>query len=231
MRQIALVGCASTWAQAPWDDETWTIWAHCSCQPLLNPAQTARVSRWFDMHQVEVWRNGKAWYRGSGSYVDWLGTLTAPVMMQAHYPIVPTSVAYPLREIVETFSIVPADWQVTPDEPRWWHLVRKRGEFSSTFAYMMAFALYDGVDELGVYGIDFTAQEIERVHQRPGAKYWVGMARGLNVPVTIPPESLLQHQDWLYGYERRPDRQEIQAETPVPPVNDPMWFVPTVAHA
>ena len=227
MRRIALVGCAKTWRDAPWDDPGWMIWAHCSMQPLLSEDQIARVSCWFDLHHVTVWRAGKVWYRPTReakTYVDWLGLRSAPVVMQQHYPIVPTSVTYPLREIVETFGIVPTEWKLTPEDDQWWTFVRDRGEFSSTFAYMVAYALYEGVDELAVYGVDFAGNDPEYQHQRPGAKYWIGMARGLNVPVTIAAGSWLEAQPWLYGYELPP-------APPTAKIQDPMWFVEHVAHA
>lgn len=210
MLKVALVGCAPTWKDAPYGDSSWDIWAHASCQPLGLP----RVTRWFDLHQVDVWRQGKVWYRavdGIRTYVGWLASRPEPVTMQQHYPLVPTSEAYPLREIVEAFGIVPAAWGLTPDDPRWWALVKDRSEFSSTVSYMLALALWQQVDELALYGIDFAGKDvagIERRYQRPGAKYWVGVARGLGIPVTVAPGSWFTHQEFLYGYDQTPLLQE-----------------------
>ncbi len=209
MRKIALVGCAKSWAAAPFDDPSWQIWAHASCQPL----GLSRVDRWFDLHRVEVWRQGKVWYKATDAlptYVSWLSALCAPIVMQQHYLIVPTSEAYPLRAVVETFGIVPAEWAITPEATVWWDLVRTRGEFTSTAAYMLALALYEGVDEIALFGIDFIGADelkIERAVQRAGMKYWVGFARALDVPVTVSPGSYFEWNPWLYGYERH--------ETPV----------------
>lgn len=208
--KIALIGGARTWKDAPYGDPDWQIWAHTSCQPLQLP----RVDRWFDLHQLQVWRQGKVWYRANGgpaTYVEWLASREVPVMMQQRYPIVPSSDAYPLQAIVEAFGIVPKDWKLTPDDPSWWTLVRDRGEFTATACYMLALALYEGVDELALYGIDFDGNDllhIERSYQRPGAKYWVGVARGMGVPVTIAAGSRFEYQQFLYGYQMTPQLQE-----------------------
>jgi hypothetical protein len=210
--RIAMIGCARTWADAPYDDPAWTIWAHCSAQPYL---RGRRVDRWFDLHKVEVWRQGKVWYQSRGTdpatYVDWLITRPQPIVMQARYPLIPLSEAYPLAAIVETFGIVPAHLNLTPTDSRWWDWVRDRGEFSSTFAYMLALALYEGdVEEIALYGIDFAQVQTgegteEYRQQRPGAKYWVGVARGLGIPVTVARGSQFERQDWIYGYEVKPE--------------------------
>lgn len=210
--KIALVGCAATWKDAPFDDPSYTIWAHASCQPLHLP----RVDRWFDLHCVSVWRQGKVWYLPDqtepATYVEWLGSRTQPVMMQERYAVIPTSEKYPLKDVVEAFGIVPADWVV--DQATWWNLVKDRGEFSSTAAYMIALALYEGAKELSLYGIDFWAPAsdpiagLERSYQRPGAKYWVGIARGMGVPVTVAPKSWFQQLPWLYGYQT-PQQEQI----------------------
>lgn len=208
--KVALVGCAPTWRTAPYDDPSWTIWAHASCQQLHLP----RVHRWFDIHALSVWRQGKVWYRPEGdeppTYVDWLASRLEPVVMQQHWPVVPASVPYPLRALVEAFGIVPAEWVV--DEATWWRLVRDRGEFSSTAAYMLALALYEGATEIALHGIDFIGQDtrgIERTYQRPGMKYWVGVARGMGVPVTVAPGSWFQSQPFLYGYEPTPEEVSV----------------------
>ncbi len=207
--KIALIGGAPTWRAAPYTDPTWTIWAHASCQPRHLP----RVDQWFDLHRVETWRQGKAWYRPTGeepaTYVQWLASRPQPVVMQQHYPVIPTSVAYPLQAIVEGFGIVPASWDIPADDPRWWGLVRNRGEFTCTAAYMLALALFEGVDELALYGIDFSGDDLlqlERNYQRPGMKYWVGIARGLGIPVTVANGSAFEAQEFLYGYDPFPER-------------------------
>lgn len=211
MRKVAIVGCAPTYTDAPYADPSWDIWAHSSCQPL----HVSRVNRWFDVHDLETWRQGKVWYRPYGkeppTYVEWLQRRTVPVVMQQHYPLIPMSEAYPLRAIVDRFGIVPALWGIT-DEAIWWNLVKDRGEFTSTFTYMLALALAEGVTEVALYGIDFIGRDVadvERSYQRPGAKYWVGVARGMGVPVTVARGSWFEHSDRLYGYPSLPILQEV----------------------
>jgi hypothetical protein len=206
--RVAIVGGAPTWTDAPYADPSWTIWAHTSCQPQHLP----RVDQWFDLHCVPVWRQGKVWYRPAGdeppTYVEWLRSRPEPVVMQQAYPVIPMSVAYPLRDIVEAFGIVPASWGLTPEDPRWWGYVKDRGEFSATVCYMLALALWLGVEELALYGVDFSRKvsaAYREWEQRPGAKYWVGVARGLGIPVTVARGSWFEEQAYLYGYQVRPE--------------------------
>ncbi len=210
-----MLACSPTWQDAPFADETWEIWAHCSGQSFYGDR---RVNLWWDLHDVDTWRQGKVWYKSRAGdppvYVDWLASRSVPVVMQRHYPLIPTSTAYPLREIVEHFNIVPAEWGLTPADPRWWGYVKDRGEFSSTFTYMMAAALYQGATEIAMYGVDFIEYRkgcIDYLYQRPGAKYWVGLARGMGVPVTVARGSWFETGQWVYGYQPRPE--ELKKET------------------
>lgn len=205
--KVALLGGAPTWTDAPFTDPTWQVWAHASCQPLHPP----KVDRWYDLHAVEVWRRGKDWYRPKGdeprTYVEWLASQRVPVVMQQHYPIVPTSVAYPLRAIVEGFGIVPKDWAVS--DAQWWRLVTDRGAFAATGCYLLAQAIYEGADEIALYGMDYSGNDvlhIERTVQKPGVLYWVGVARGMGIPVSV--HGSLFDQTFLYGYEPTPVLQE-----------------------
>lgn len=214
--KVALVGCAPTWKAVPFDDESWEIWAHGSCQPLGLP----RVTRWFDLHQPEVWRQPKPWFKATETaltYMAWLGQLTTPMVMQQQYPLVPASEAYPLREIVEQFGIIKPTLQAEPYSDRWWGFIRQRGEFACTAAFMLALALAEGADDVMLCGIDFSGNDvlaIERPWQRASMKYWVGIARGLGIPVTIANGSYFEWAPWIYGYERHEVTAAVTPEAP-----------------
>ena len=71
----------------------------------------------------------------------------------------------------------------------------------SSIAYMMALAILEKVDRIGIWGVDLHC-ESEYVYQRPNLEYLIGLARGKGIKVFIPPQSaLLSHANGkLYGF-------------------------------
>ena len=171
--RIAIVGGSNTRTLAPYEDRTWTIWAHASAC-LVVP----RATCWFDLHRPAVWREPKPWHP---HYLGWLRHLRQPIYMQDQYPLVPRSIRYPRAAVESAFPGAP---------------------FTSTFAWMMGLALAGGVSQISVFGCDFPLRD-EYWYQRPGALWWIGLARGRGVEVTVYGE--LEQGAWVYGYDARPD--------------------------
>jgi hypothetical protein len=158
---------------APFTDPSWAIWAHCSI-PL---SSAKRVERWFDLHPalcytMEV-KNGRRYY-------EWLKNLTTPVYMQKHAAEIPASVKYP-RERIQ------AEWPGIP--------------FGSQTAWMIALALSEGYDTIGLFGIHYQ-HDTEYFEQRANAELWVGIAYGRGVKVVIPEGCpLAKEPAQRYGYD------------------------------
>jgi hypothetical protein len=62
--------------------------------------------------------------------------------------------------------------------------------FNSSIAYAMALAIHEGAEEIGVWGVDLTADE-EYAYQKPNMEYLIGVARGKGIQVFIPEDSAL----------------------------------------
>jgi hypothetical protein len=76
--------------------------------------------------------------------------------------------------------------------------------FNSTVDYMLAYAIYIGVEKLDLYGINF-AHESEYLIQRPSSEYWIGVARGRGMEVAAHGEYTKLFQlttGKLYGYNK-----------------------------
>lgn len=87
--------------------------------------------------------------------------------------------------------------------PRQTAISRFGGEyFTSSVAYMMALAIMNEPKSIGIYGIDM-AEGTEYQHQRPCVEYFIGIARGMGIPVKIPKNSALLKANWPYGYDPR----------------------------
>lgn len=129
----------------------------------------------FQVHREEIWRNPLN--RNSPDHAKWLLTQTeTPVIMQAVYPDVPASIAYPIDEIKAAFG--PA-------------------YFTSSAAYAIALAALLGYKRIEIYGCEM-ATGTEYAYQRDGYAYWVGIARGRGIEV-IEDNEILKAP--LYGYE------------------------------
>jgi len=84
---------------------------------------------------------------------------------------------YPLQDIVNSFNSV---------------------YFTNTISYMIAYALFKGVDILELYGIDMNGTR-EYISERGSVMYWIGRAESLGVQVKLASE--IDKPCFLYGYE------------------------------
>lgn len=60
----------------------------------------------------------------------------------------------------------------------------------SSIAYMLALAIHEGAEEIGVYGVDMRGDD-EYGYQKPNCEYLIGLARGRGIKVHIPDVSPL----------------------------------------
>ena len=75
--------------------------------------------------------------------------------------------------------------------------------FTSTIAYMVAYAVYKEATEIEMYGCPLLAKE-EYNEQRPCIEFWIGYAMGKGIKVTVhKPTNILTAKPHmgLYGYE------------------------------
>jgi hypothetical protein len=91
-------------------------------------------------------------------------------------------------------------------------LFKKHGKyFTSSIAYMIAYAMELGYKRIGLYGIDM-AMDSEYQYQRPCVEYYVGLARGAGIVVDIPEQSHIMSYPWVYGIEDPPETEGIITE-------------------
>lgn len=147
------------------------LWAMNLCHRFLNrPAQ-----RWFQMHHrmhnlpsdypgMAATQQGLIGHFGRPlDHEEFLATCGIPVYMQDVDSAIPTSVRYPIEDVVGKLG----------------------GYLTSTAALMIALALYEGVDRLQLLGI-YMKTGSEYATQRPSVEYLLGAARALGVEVVLP---------------------------------------------
>lgn len=178
MRKVAIIGrCWSTRIDAPWDDTSWEKWTLA-----WDPVPVTH--RQFETHQ-----NFRMYFgnKEDGDYhVAGLRMSKVPIYMLEPHPDIPASVRYPMEEVAKLVGKATAK-----DTPY----------LESSIAYMLAQAILEGVDRVGIWGVDLHC-ESEYAYQRPNLEYLIGLARGKGIKVFIPPQSqLLTHAHGTpYGF-------------------------------
>jgi hypothetical protein len=169
--KVALIGTApSSRMLAPFGDPSWKIWA---CSPG-NMNVLPRIDIWFELHGNMHWPECAAY---GPQYVEWLKKQKFPIYMQ-NQQFVENALTFPMIK-----------------------LVREYGQyfFTSSFAWMIAFAMSSGAKEIGLYGIDMASRN-EYILQRQGFYYFLDIAAKRGITVTAPLESDIMQPPGLYGY-------------------------------
>lgn len=130
-----------------------------------------QMDRAFEIHDAKEW---KPWQRKD--YVERLAMLPR-LYLQEPYPELPDALRYPIEDVAETV-----------------------GDYlSSSIAYLMALAIHEGAEEIGLYGVAMEGAD-EYGYQRPNMEYLVGLARGRGIKVHIPEQSPICKYSGQFGY-------------------------------
>ena len=205
MTRICLVGTGVRSRDlAPYDDPDVQIWTIARGRDIPK-----RVDRLFEMHVEELWdgygdKYAKELYHDS--LRNWEG---CRIFMQKDYPDIQMSVEYPKEKVLAC---------VTPVE-----LGATLPYQTSQVSWQLSLAIYEIIcsstegmsphGEILLYGYDLISEGESRSHQRHAVEYYIGLARGMDIKVTLPAESTLcKHtrdgKAILYGYDYPLTRDE-----------------------
>lgn len=172
-KKVAIVGFTDHRVQAfalPRDE--WEVWG---INELHRVHDVALFDRWFEVHQRKDLDT-------DAPHIEALGKMDIPVYMQAQYPDIAPSVAFPREELrklsVEKFG---------------------RVYFTSSIAWETALAIYMGAEAIHIYGVDM-AQDSEFFRERNCCEAWLGIAAGMGIKVYVPPTSDLLKCIGEYGF-------------------------------
>ncbi len=175
-RKVAIIGTApSSRDLAPYQDKTWEI------RSLSNRVVTDSLPRWdkhFELHPLSQFETDPQ----ARPYVAWMHQQddSKPIYLQSpeKYPGIVAGVSFPFEQMVANHGRY----------------------FTSTIAWMIALAIHEGVDEIGLWGIDLMLED-EYAHQRPCVEFLLGFATARGIKLTIPPQSSLMKPQQLYAVE------------------------------
>lgn len=166
MRKIAIIGkCSNSRSDAPLDLNGWEIWG--LAWDLLPRADVL-----FEMH--ENWRFFLGNEEDAARHKAWLIGAETPIYMLKKEHDVPNSIEYPMDKVLE---LTRPTCFGTP-------------YLESSIAYMMALAILEGADRIGIWGCDL-ATGGEYAYQRPNMEYLIGLARGRGIKVYVPAQNTL----------------------------------------
>lgn len=179
MNKLAIVGThPDTRNLAPFDDASYEIW-------VFNEApQMDWCRRWdvcFQLHKPEVYTSLNNWV--IKSHWAWLQEdhPGKTIYMQDWDERVPACSRYPLEEIIETLPGAQFRW------------------ITSSGSYALALALYQGYEEIEIYGIELSSNT-EYSYQLENWQYWVGVAIGMGVKLKLA-SGQMHFAKRLYGYD------------------------------
>jgi hypothetical protein len=159
--KVAIIGLSpASHDMAPWADPEWEKWG----MPW-DEGYWLQCTRLFEMHDMRLLRSNHS--RRKAGYMRRLQDMDCPLYMQEAYYA--SATRYPFEEVAK--SIGGAYWNSSP-------------------AYMLALAIHEGAEEIGIYGVDLVDVD-EYGYQKPNMEYLIGLARGKGIKVTIPDESAL----------------------------------------
>jgi len=182
--KIALVGTApSSRMLAPFNDPSWKIWG---CSPG-NMNTLPRFDAWFEVHSNLLWPEHEVYGK---PYVEWLKQLKVPVYMQEFWPT-PDGSIFATKDIIPNSVALP--WDELSSEEEFGN-----DFFTSSFAWMMAFAMKLGAKEIALYGIDMASRD-EYILQRPGFFFFRYLASKRGVKISAPHESDIMQSPPLYA--------------------------------
>jgi hypothetical protein len=135
------------------------------------------------VQMIRAPRNGKI-----AGMLEALKRVTVPVYTSVPHPDFLNMQAYPLGEVVKAFGSV---------------------YFNNTIAYAIAYAIYIGVKEITLFGVDFTWPNVHMAEQGRGCcEYWLGYAKARGIEVHVCEQSTLLDSRLqkdgnipLYGYD------------------------------
>lgn len=186
MRKIAIVGTApDSVDQAPFFDKEWEIWSLGNNADKFPQLSGARFNRWFELHTFHVLQSANAIDERRLQFFKGIGK---SLVVGHQNSALPDAIVYPKDEIISFIG---------------------RPYFTSSIAWMIAMAIYEGVAEIGLWGVNMIGDG-EYSQQRACCEYLLGIATGKGIKVTICKHSPLLRAERMYAFEHTGLAAELQ---------------------
>jgi hypothetical protein len=205
-KKVCIVGFAKSWVETPFEDPDFEIWGLNELYKYFKQKPCARADRWFEIH------NPKSPSKDKPEHHEFLKTCGMPVYMWQHFDEFPTSMPFPREEVKAMMNenMIYGGHDLGCKQS---NKGSKFTNFSNQITWMILLAIYEGFQEIHVYGVDMaTKEEIktadgkmevtgEYVWQRPSCEAVTGYALGKGIKILIPQNSELCKFPMDYGFD------------------------------
>jgi hypothetical protein len=176
-RKVAVIGCAWDWwsnaVETMEDFEFWTL-NNCGVGISRDPDRLYELHSKDQLASPDRDRDPR-----HGEWAEQFKTAEQVWSLHPRKELGPRVKAFPLEELI-----------------RWC----PRPYFTNSVAWMVAHALYEGVSELFIAGMNMDSPS-EWMDQKACLEYWIGYAEGQRVKVTVSPDSQIGKSSYLYGLQ------------------------------
>ena len=185
MKRIIIVPCRDPWAEEKREGDQ--IW--CVNTAFMAPTSQKNIDR---MYFSDTFKSFVSLV--DKNFAALLNATGAEIWCQNHLDEVKRSKRIPVEEMIERWGVK---------------------YFTSTIAYMIAHALYEGCDELILYKVNSAVASQEYYHQKSCHDFWCGVAKGMGVKISVSSDSfLMKPHPWctpLYGFWEQESEEKINA--------------------
>lgn len=176
-KKVCIVGYAENSRHLAWyNDPDCEIWGVNQLYRFI-----PRADRWFQIHHD--WHDDKKWATGA-SLRDWLKAAPCPVYMIDAQPDMPMTLPFPKAWVKEQLHV--------------------HEYFTSSIAMMIALAIAEGFEQIGIYGIDLIVGR-EYHFEKACVEFYLGVAHAKGIQYHLPEQTALLWQSHTYGYDAEPD--------------------------
>ncbi len=181
--KIAIVGAGIAESELLSKSADYKLW---SVNNLFRQFPNVLFDKWFELHQFQ-YNKGNFLRRGRGSfgrnpdinsYLRDLNDLNIPVMMYKPLKRIKKGQQFPFKELMRRFQ---------------------SSYFGCSFAWMVAYAIDLGASEIAFFGVALNGNEY--YYQRPSTEYYIGIAKGMGIKITIDSSSKLLQESYIYAYK------------------------------
>lgn len=187
-KKIAIMGFEEANGQTgPWNDPEWEVWGLNMANRMGYHHDTEgrfRADCWFDLHPIEP---------QSDLDMAWINACPIPIYLPTVFGENPNALAYPLGEIEQWLQ-----QEFYVEQPY----------FASSFAYLMALAMYKGAETIGLFGVNLDWGR-ERIVERGNLEFYIGLAMGRGIRIIRSPHSKLLTHPARYGFEYDAERNQV----------------------
>src|SRR3990167_10746849 len=175
MRDIYIVGSGPEWQTCPFDRETWIVG-----KMLMLKEPPKRADTIFSMDDLDHLLTVRRGMFTKEQFIEKVNERSVPYYSSVVTPEIRMCREYPLKEVMSVLKVP---------------------YLSNTICYMLAYAIFQKVGRISLYGVAQMGAH-EYAQEKAAVEFWLGMALGMGIELNVCTPSLLLRStsEYPYGY-------------------------------